>query len=254
MRPLLRDGGPRLYPIDSEHAAARVLIGISASRVRRLILTASGGPFRLRPRETFDAITPEEALRHPTWEMGSRITIDSATLLNKGFEVIEAVHLFGLRLDQISVAIHPQSIVHALVETTSGSVLAELAPPDMRLPIRAALLDGRDFADSPLDLARLDLASLRLDFEEPRYADFPCLNLAIGAARAGGTAPTVLNAADEIAVAAFIDRKISFPEIPRVIERCLSAHTVRPLASIEDVLAADAWARAQARESIGVFA
>lgn len=250
--PLLAPGGPRLFPVDSEHASARVLMkGRDVREVKRLILTASGGPFRDRDRTTFDAITPREALNHPTWDMGPRITIDSATLANKGFEVIEAMHLFSLPLEKIEIVIHPQSIVHAMIETTGGTVLAELAPPDMKLPIRTALLDGGDPAPSAGLLAPLVLEGLHIDFEAPRREDFPCLDLAYAAAQAGGTAPAVLNAADEIAVAAFLEGRIRFPEIPRVIERTLAGHETARVESFETVLAADAWARARAAREIG---
>ncbi|OYT68555.1 MAG: hypothetical protein CFK48_11195 [Armatimonadetes bacterium CP1_7O] len=205
------------------------------------MLTASGGPFRTRPTETFDAITVEEALKHPNWNMGAKITIDSATMMNKGLEVIEAQHLFGLRLEQVEVLIHPQSIVHALVEFADGSVVGQLSLPDMRLPIQYALLYP-DRVDTGLPRLRLEQIG-QLSFESPDPARYPCLELAYEAARIGGTMPTVLNASNEVAVRAFLGRQIRFTDIPRLVERAMHAHTPQP-ATLQNVLEADAWARA----------
>lgn len=247
-----RPGAPRLVPVDSEHAAARSLLsGRDVAAVRKLYLTASGGPFRDRDPKTFDTITPEEALAHPTWEMGPRITIDSATLFNKGLEVIEAMHLFGLPLEKIDVVVHPQSKVHAVVETTSGSCLAEIAPPDMRIPIRSALLEGLPAASRTNGLPPpLSLADLTLTFEAPNRAAFPCLDLAYEAARRGGAAPAVANAADEVAVEAFLAGAIRFSDVPRVIEEALAAEGARGAESFDEVEEADRAAREAARKTV----
>jgi len=230
-----------ILPIDSEHSGAFQAMQAGApSQVARLFLTASGGPFRTRPLHTFDAITVEEALKHPNWHMGAKITIDSATMMNKGLEVIEAQHLFGLRLEQVEVLVHPQSVVHALVEFVDGSVVAQLSLPDMRLPIEYALLYP-DRAD--LQLPRLRLEQIgQLTFEAPDLTRYPCLALAYTAARVGGTMPTVMNAANEIAVRAFLQRRIRFTDIPRLVEETMSAHTPQP-ATLHNALQADAWAR-----------
>ncbi len=231
-----------LLPIDSEHSGAfQAMLAGKREQVARLILTASGGPFRTRPTETFDAITVEEALKHPNWNMGAKITIDSATMMNKGLEVIEAQHLFGLRLEQVEVLIHPQSIVHALVEFADGSVVGQLSLPDMRLPIQYALLYP-DRVDTGLPRLRLEQIG-QLSFESPDPARYPCLELAYEAARIGGTMPTVLNASNEVAVRAFLGRQIRFTDIPRLVERAMHAHTPQP-ATLQNVLEADAWARA----------
>jgi 1-deoxy-D-xylulose-5-phosphate reductoisomerase len=231
-----------ILPIDSEHSGAFQAMHAGAPRqVARLILTASGGPFRTRPLHTFDAITVEEALKHPNWNMGAKITIDSATMMNKGLEVIEAQHLFGLRLEQVEVLIHPQSIVHALVEFVDGSMVAQMSLPDMRLPIEYALLYP-DRADIQLPRLRLEQVG-QLTFESPDPARYPCLELAYAAARTGGTMPTVLNAANEVAVRAFLKRQIRFTDIPRLVEQAMAAHTPQP-ATLENALQADAWARA----------
>ncbi len=241
-----RERGGRLLPVDSEHCAVHeCLAGRHPEHVRRVMLTASGGPFRTRPRGTFASITPQEALRHPTWNMGRKITIDSATLMNKGLEVIEAHWLFGLPAERIEVLVHPQSIVHSLVELVDGSVLAQLGVTDMRLPIQYAL----SFPDVwPGAIAGMDFTqALRLDFEPPDRERFPCLGLAYAALERGGTLPAVLNAANEEAVAAFLDARLPFVGIARLIEDVMRAHDVRPVETIEDVLEADAWARRAAR-------
>lgn len=231
-----------LLPIDSEHSGAfQAMLSGSPEQTARLILTASGGPFRTRPLETFDSITVQEALKHPNWNMGAKITVDSATMMNKGLEVIEAQHLFGLKLEQVEVLIHPQSIVHALVEFADGSVIAQLSLPDMRLPIQYALLYPERVNT---ELPRLRLEQIgQLTFESPDPARYPCLELAYAAARIGGTMPTVLNAANEVAVRAFLEGRIRFTDIPRLVEQAMAAHTPLP-ATLENALAADAWARA----------
>jgi 1-deoxy-D-xylulose-5-phosphate reductoisomerase len=218
---LVREGNSVVLPIDSEHSAIfQCLVGEPLAAIEALTLTASGGPFLRRPSETFDAITPAEALRHPNWEMGAKVTIDSATMMNKGLEVIEARWLFDLVPDQIRVLVHPQSIVHSLVAFTDGSVKAQLGVPDMRVPIQYALsFPERWEAPHPrIDWAR----SACLDFEEPDLARFPSLGLAYDALRAGGAAPTVLNAANEAAVALFLQDAIRFTDIPRLVAGALS--------------------------------
>jgi 1-deoxy-D-xylulose-5-phosphate reductoisomerase len=241
--------GGRILPIDSEHCALhQCLDGRSPSDVRRLVLTASGGPFRSRPRETFDRITREEALAHPTWNMGPKITIDSATLMNKGLEVIEARWLFGVPRARIEVLIHPQSVVHSMVEFVDGTVLAQLGVTDMRMPIQYALSHPERW---PAAIPGLDFTrAFHLDFEPPDHARFPCLGLAAEALEAGGTAPAVLNAANEEAVAAFLDGRISFTGIPESIGEVLDHHPPTPVSRLEDVLAADAWARERAKEAL----
>ena len=241
--------GGRLLPIDSEHCALhQCLDGRRPEEVRRLVLTASGGPFRSRPRETFDRITRDEALAHPTWSMGPKITIDSATLMNKGLEVIEARWLFGIPSSRVEVLIHPQSIVHSMVEFVDGTVLAQLGVTDMRLPIQYALSHPErwDGAIPGMDFTR----PLHLDFEVPDRARFPCLDLAYRALEAGGSAPAVLNAANEEAVAAFLEGRIPFPAIPESIMEVLEDHPPAALSRLEDVLTADAWARERSREAL----
>jgi len=234
-----------ILPVDSEHNAIhQCLRGGRKNEALRLILTASGGPFRNTPKERFASITPEDALNHPTWNMGRKITIDSATLMNKGLEVIEAARLFGFSAAAISVVVHPQSVVHSMVEFLDGSVLAQLGVTDMRLPIQYALTYPERWA-TPLD--RLDIYKQpTLEFFEPDMEKFPCLGLAYKALAVGGTAPAVLNAANEIAVEAFLDKKLSFTEIPRVIETVLGAHTPEAADDLDVILRADAWARKEA--------
>ena len=231
-----------ILPVDSEHSALYQLIaGERPGTVDRLVLTASGGPFRGQQREELSDITPEQALKHPTWDMGGRITIDCATLMNKGFEVIEAMHLFGVPLDQIDVLVHPQSIIHSLIHLNDGSTLAHLGYPDMRVPISYAL-NHPERADVPVD--QLDLAELsQLTFEQPDLENFPCLRLAYEAARTGGTACCVLNAADEVAVGAFLSGHLPFNGINEVIERTLDEADLRPVKHFSDLYAADAEAR-----------
>jgi 1-deoxy-D-xylulose-5-phosphate reductoisomerase len=237
--------GARILPIDSEHCALhQCLDGRRPEEVRRLVLTASGGPFRNRPGTSFHAITPAEALQHPTWSMGRKITIDSATLMNKGLEVIEARWLFGAPPERVDVLIHPQSIVHSLVEFVDGSLLAQLGVTDMRVPIQYALgyPERWDSALPRLDLGR----SLSLEFEPPDRERFPCLELAYRAIGDGGACPAVLNAANEEAVQAFLDERIPFPAIPDCVAEVLGGFDRGGASSLEDVLAADAWSRRNA--------
>jgi 1-deoxy-D-xylulose-5-phosphate reductoisomerase len=241
--------GARLIPVDSEHSAVdQCLRSGQRGEVRRLILTASGGPFRETPMEQFGRITPEEALKHPTWQMGRRITVDSATLMNKGLEVIEARWLFDIPAEKIDIMVHPQSIVHSMVEFVDGSVVAQLGTADMRQPIQYALT----YPDRlPSPVAPLDWTAVpRLDFSSPDRQKFPCIALAYRAIELGGTAPAVLNAADEVAVEAFLDRKIPFSDIPKVIAATLDAHQVQTADRLESVMEADAWARNHARRRL----
>ena len=246
--------GLSLLPIDSEHSA--IFQALEAGRredVARLILTASGGPFRTLPAAELERVTPEDALAHPNWSMGKKISIDSATLMNKGLELIEARWLFNVEPERLEVLVHPQSVVHSLVEYRDGAVLAQLGIPDMRIPIAYALSYPERL---PLDLPRLHLAQIaRLDFEAPDAARFPALTLALDALAAGGPRPAILNAANEIAVAAFLDGKIRFPGITALVAETL-ARLVGPSAApdIEAILAADAEARAKATELLPRFA
>jgi 1-deoxy-D-xylulose-5-phosphate reductoisomerase len=237
--------GARIVPVDSEHSALFQLVAAAETgSVDRLVLTASGGPFR--GRRDLDEVTPTEALAHPTWSMGGRITVDSATLMNKGFEVIEAHHLFGFGYDAIDVVVHPQSIVHGLVQLADGASLAHLGHPDMRVPISYAL-HRPERADVPV--APLDLAAVgELTFERPDLETFPCLRLAREAGEAGGTAPCVLNAADEVAVAAFVDGRIRFTAIAEIVAETLAAVPARTPTHFDDLYAVDAEARERARE------
>jgi len=237
--------GAQVIPVDSEHSALYQLIGAeSPGSVERLILTASGGPFRGRGPDELEEVTPAQALAHPTWEMGGKITIDSATLMNKGLELIEAHHLFGVPYERIDVVVHPQSIVHALVHLNDGASLAHLGYPDMRVPISYAL-HHPERADVPVP--KLDLVELgSLTFEAPDEETFACLRLARQAAEAGGTAPCVLNAANEVAVHAFLRGEIRFLDIARVIESTLSELPARPVRHFSDLYEADAEARAVA--------
>jgi len=234
-----------MIPIDSEHSALfQCLVGESVDEVDRLILTASGGPFRGRSASSLEDVTPDEALAHPTWTMGRRITIDSATLVNKGLEVIEAHFLFGLGYDQIDVVVHPQSIVHSLIEFQDGSFKAHLGVTDMRIPIQYALT----YPSRGIEVMEpFDLTARSLDFELPDRETFPALDLAYAAGREGGAAPAVFNAADEVAVAAFLDGAIGFRDIARLLEDVLAAHPWRSIASLDDVMAADSAARNAAR-------
>ena len=243
--------GARLLPVDSEHSALFQLIGAEQpGTVERLVLTASGGPFR--GRTDLAAVSVEDALAHPTWRMGGRITIDSATLMNKGFEAIEAHHLFGVSYERIEVVVHPQSIVHSLIDLNDGVTLAHLGYPDMRVPISYAL-HFPERAD--VDVPRLDLAAVgELSFEPPDLETFACLRLALEAGRAGGTAPCVLNAADEVAVGAFLDGRIGFTAIPAAVEAVLEEMPAQPVTHFEQLFAADAEARRRTEEQVGGLA
>lgn len=237
--------GAEILPVDSEHNAIhQCLRGEKNSEVRRLILTASGGPFRTKTKEEIERATREEALNHPNWSMGDKITIDSATLMNKGLEVIEARWLFGFDADQISVIVHPQSVIHSMVEMVDGSVIAQLGVTDMKHPIQYALTypDRLQNCLEPLDLAAIS----SLTFEEPDLGRFPCLGLAYRALRTGGTMPAVLNAANEVAVRAFLDGRIGLAEIATLNEAVMNDYESVPADSLEAVLSADAWARSRA--------
>lgn len=237
-----------IIPVDSEHSAIfQCLRGENHGAVTRLILTASGGPF-YRAKRNLDSITVEEALNHPTWKMGDKITVDSATLMNKGLEAIEAHFLFNVPMEKISIVIHPQSIVHSLVEYADGAVLAQLSHPDMRLPIQYALTYPERL---PTQLRRLHLPEVgRLDFDTPDFRRFPCLELALKAGRKGGTAPTVLSAANEIAVRAFLSRKISFLTIPKVVGYVLGRHRIKRRPTLNTVFEVDQWARRLAAQAV----
>lgn len=243
---LLKQHNAELIPVDSEHSAIyQCLVGESSAEVEQLILTASGGPFRELPADQFQAITPEQALRHPNWSMGPKITIDSATLMNKGLEVIEARWLFDVPPEKIGVVVHPQSIIHSMVQFVDGSVKAQLGLPDMRLPIQYALGWPKRI---PNDYQRMNLPLLSsLTFAEPDFQRFPCLQLAFDVLRRGGTAPAILNAANEVAVSSFLDGKLSFTDIPRCIERALERAEIVDSPSLADLLAADARTREDVR-------
>jgi len=243
----VRKSGAVLLPIDSEHNAIFQCLpgdyarGLQHVGVRRILLTASGGPFREMPLEQLHAVTPEQACAHPNWSMGRKISVDSASMMNKGLELIEACWLFDATPAQIEVVVHPQSVIHSLVDYVDGSVLAQLGNPDMRTPISHALAwpERIDSGVAPLDL----FAIARLDFQAPDEQRFPCLRLAREAAQAGGTAPAMLNAANEVAVAAFLERRIRFPEIASIIEDVLHTEPALAVESLDTVLAADGRAR-----------
>jgi 1-deoxy-D-xylulose-5-phosphate reductoisomerase len=246
-----QQSGAEVLPIDSEHCAIHQCLRSGERReVRRLILTGSGGPFRKTPLRSFTSITPEDALKHPVWKMGGRITVDSATLMNKGFEIIEARWLFGLRPGQIDVLIHPESVIHSMIEFRDRCVLAQLAVADMRIPIQYALTYPDRLATDGEHLA-LNFINVRaLHFSRPDRRRFPCLDLGRGAIEEGGCIPCALNAADEIAVAAFLERRLSFAAIPRVIEDVIRQTPRAHLNSIEDVLECDREARRRATEVV----
>jgi 1-deoxy-D-xylulose-5-phosphate reductoisomerase len=244
-----KKSGRELLPVDSEHNAVhQCLRGGERGEVRRLVLTASGGPFRKTPLAALQSVTPEQALAHPNWRMGNRITIDSATMMNKGFEVIEARWLFGVQPNQIDVLVHPQSTIHSMVEFVDGSVLAQLGPTDMRMPIQYALTYPERLASN---FVALDWTKLRrLDFAKVSTRRFPCLRLAKEALKKGGALPCALNAADEIAVAAFLERRLPFLGIPEVIERVLARTPKTRFEKMDDVLTADSEARRMAKEEV----
>ncbi|TET82254.1 1-deoxy-D-xylulose-5-phosphate reductoisomerase [candidate division TA06 bacterium] len=242
-----RRSGAEILPIDSEHSAIHQAIGKSpGDEVSRIILTASGGPFL--NAASLDSITPKEALAHPTWEMGEKVTVDSATLMNKGLEVIEARWLFNIDPSKIEVVIHPQSIVHSIVEFVDGSCIAQLSIPDMKLPIQYAITYPRrmESLTNKLDLAEV----AKLEFFRPDFSRFPCLDLAYDALRKGGTMPAVLSASDEIAVAAFLKGEIGFTQIPQVLQEVLSNHTPKSDPTLEEAEAADDWAREEAARAV----
>lgn len=246
---LTREQGLPLVPIDSEHSAIyQCLRGESPESVQRLVLTASGGPFRGRRREELARVTRADALRHPTWNMGAKITIDSATLMNKGLEVIEARWLFDLPVDKVDVVLHPQSIIHSMVEFVDGSVLAQMDYPDMRTPIQFALTYPERVTSPRRRLSVTEVGTLT--FEPPDLAAFPCLALAYEAGRQGGTSPCVMNAANEVAVSAFLEERIGFLDIARTVEDAVSRHTPVADPDLETLLEADRWARARAAEVI----
>lgn len=232
--------GAGLVPVDSEHSALfQLLEGVDRGRVHRCILTASGGPFRGRTADALEEVAPADALAHPTWDMGAKITIDSATLMNKGLEVIEAHHLFDLPYEQVEVVVHPQSTIHAMVRLDDGSILAHMGPPDMRVPIGHALR----WPAAPSERPQMDLQGLSLSFERPDEDAFPCLRLAREAGMEGGTAPAILNAANEEAVSAFLAGRIGFMDIPRGVAHALEAVPAGPADSLEAVMHADGAAR-----------
>ncbi|MFM1839330.1 MAG: 1-deoxy-D-xylulose 5-phosphate reductoisomerase [Actinomycetota bacterium] len=244
VQPLRKIPGAHIVPVDSEHCAIHQCLRSSGNEhreVQRLLLTASGGPFRGRTKESLAHVTVEEALKHPTWSMGPKITVDSSTLMNKGLEVIEAHELFGTGFDQIDVVVHPQSVVHSMVEFTDGAVIAQLSMPDMRLPIAYALSYPQR---ASVPFGAIDWSTLaRLDFEAPDTQTFVCLNLAYEAGRIGGTAPAWLSAANEVAVEAFLSGKITWSRIPEVIDATLQQHDGLVPTIVEDILHADALAR-----------
>jgi 1-deoxy-D-xylulose-5-phosphate reductoisomerase len=240
------DNDVNVLPVDSEHNAIfQCLEGKNSLDIRRIILTASGGPFRETPRKDFNSITPEQALKHPTWNMGPKITIDSATLFNKGLEMIEAHWLFGVEMKRVEVVIHPQSIVHSMVEFADGSTLAQLSYSNMCFPIQYAVTwpDRVPNTLPPLDFSKLS----RLEFFMPRYDDFPALNLARRAGETGGTLPAVMNAANEVAVAGFLDRQVRFPDIWQIVEEVMNRHTPVAHPDLDAILQADQWARKEAQ-------
>ncbi|UCF77686.1 MAG: 1-deoxy-D-xylulose-5-phosphate reductoisomerase [Candidatus Eiseniibacteriota bacterium] len=245
---LVKERGTQLVPIDSEHSAIHQCLAGRTASVRRIVLTASGGPFNGRRMGELETVTPEEVLRHPVWDMGSRICVDSANLLNKGLEVMEARWLFDIALRNIGVLLHPQCIVHGLVEFTDGTTLAQMSRPDMKIPILYALSHPEQLV-APFESC--SLAELgTLTFEEPDLEQYPCLRLAYEAARAGGTVPASLNAADEVAVEAFLKRRIAFTDIPRILEDSLERLEPRQAGSVESVMAADGEARAVAEKLV----
>ncbi|MDH3724128.1 MAG: 1-deoxy-D-xylulose-5-phosphate reductoisomerase [Thermoleophilia bacterium] len=243
--------GAALIPVDSEHSALfQLLMGVSEDQVAAGVLTASGGPFRGRSAAQIADATPDQALAHPTWSMGAKITIDSATMMNKGLEIIEAHHLFGLPYDRIEVVVHPQSVIHAMVRLVDGSLLTHAGPPDMRIPIGYALRHPQAPPEGP----RFDLVGRELTFHVPDAEAFPCLAIARAAGEAGGTAPTIMNAANEVAVQAFLDNRLPFGDIPRVVAATLGAVHAGPARDLDTVLEADARGREAAKGSLAGLA
>jgi 1-deoxy-D-xylulose-5-phosphate reductoisomerase len=241
--------GVKIIPVDSEHSAIfQCISGHNEKDIRRIILTASGGPFFRLSRDKLSAVTPDDALKHPKWKMGKKITIDSATMMNKGLEVIEAKWLFGIDVGRIEIIVHPQSIVHSMVEYSDGSLLAQLGLPDMRGPISYALFypEREEVVEPSLNLAEVET----LEFFQPDYDMFPSIALAYRALKGGGTMPAVLNASNEVAVAAFLSREIGFTEIPRVVEKTLDLNVSFEPESLDDVLRADEWGRSMAQKII----
>ena len=251
VQPLRATPGAQLVPVDSEHCAIHQCLrssSLPAAEVARLILTASGGPFRGRSAESLANVTVADALAHPTWKMGPKITIDSSTLMNKGLEVIEAHELFGVSFDKIEVVVHPQSVVHSMVEFTDGSTIAQMSMPDMRLPIGYALGYPHRITTP---FGRIDWSTLsRLDFEPPDHTTFPCLELAYAAGRAGGTAPAALSAANEVVVEAFLEGRIMWSHIALLVSRVMEKFVVSTPTTVEDVLAADAEGRRLASKEL----
>jgi 1-deoxy-D-xylulose-5-phosphate reductoisomerase len=244
-----RRSGVKIIPVDSEHSAVfQCLEGHRRTGIRRIILTASGGPFFEKKKEELSGVTAKDALRHPNWSMGKKITIDSATLMNKGLEVIEACRLFDMPADRVSVLIHPQSIVHSMVEFRDRSCMAQMSVPDMRGPISYALAYPERI-DDPIPVLELDRIG-SLTFRSPDHESFPCLSYAYDAMREGGTMPCVLNAANEVAVHAFLEGRIGFQDIARVIRRTIDGHTAQPVVDLEDVIDADLRAREAAAKEV----
>ncbi len=243
-----RENDVHVLPVDSEHNAIFQCLDGRSSEVRRIILTASGGPFRETSAKEFVDLTPEQALKHPTWNMGPKITVDSATLFNKGLEMIEAHWLFGVEMKRVEVVIHPQSIVHSMVEFADGSTLAQLSYSDMCFPIQYAVTwpDRVPNTLPPLDFGKLS----KLEFFAPRYDAFPALNLARCAGETGGTLPAVMNAANEIGVAAFLDRQLPFPRIWQIVQEVMDQHTSVAHPDLDEILRADQWARAEAAKTL----
>ncbi len=244
-----RKRGVNIIPIDSEHSAIQqALKGHSKKDLKRIILTASGGPFKDLPSEKLAKVTPEQALKHPRWQMGRKISIDSATMMNKGMETIEAKWLFDVELDQINILLHPESIIHSMVEYIDGSIIAQLSLTDMRIPISYALSHPRHINGG---LPSLDLSSIgTLNFERPDKKRFRCLDLALSAGKTGGSMPAVLNGANEMAVQAFLDGKIGFMNIPNIIEDVMQEHQIFPVNSIEAAVEADSWAKSMAEKQL----
>lgn len=250
----VRESGAHLLPIDSEHNAifqcmpAGYESGMHAKQARRILLTASGGPFRQMPVEQLPHVTPAQAVAHPNWDMGKKISVDSATMMNKGLEMIEACILFAMQPEQIQVVIHPQSVIHSMVDYVDGTVLAQMGNPDMRVPIAYSMAWPERFDSGVEPLNIFDVK--RMDFEAPNFERFPCLRLAYQAIATGGTMPTILNAANEIAVDAFLNERIRFTDIPLIIERCMDSLAATPADSLEIILAADQQARTVSHQLI----